>query len=210
VIIDLDDREALRWADFHLPATDMIEGRPGKPRSHRCYLVRLSSIGEAHRSTAGDAAPAAERLCGHPGLRKRGFNRASDGKRVIDFIGTGGMVVCPPSRHPSGEVREWGVPGRPAVVDHGELLAAVERVAEAAGWVRPVTTPADVHNPGALVDMDPRLERRIVAYLAECPPAVSGQRGHDQTFAVARAVVWGFGVGAITGYELLAQHYNPD
>jgi hypothetical protein len=36
------------------------------------------------------------------------------------------------------------------------------------------------------------LDRRIRRYLAKCPPAVSGERGHDQTFKVAVALVWGF------------------
>lgn len=33
---------------------------------------------------------------------------------------------------------------------------------------------------------------RIPLYLEKCPPAISGNRGHDQTFAVACALVWGF------------------
>src|SRR5581483_10620543 len=40
-------------------------------------------------------------------------------------------------------------------------------------------------------------------------PAVSGQGGHDQTFAAARAVVWGFNLGAEVGHQLLREHYNP-
>ncbi len=50
---------------------------------------------------------------------------------------------------------------------------------------------------------------RAVAYLAKCPPAVSGQSGHDQTFAVARAVVYGFDLGPEQGFTLLWTHYNP-
>src|SRR5262249_56376553 len=50
---------------------------------------------------------------------------------------------------------------------------------------------------------------RAVAYLGNCRPAVSGQGGHNQTFWVARVVVWGFDLGAEIGFDLLQQHYNP-
>jgi hypothetical protein len=33
---------------------------------------------------------------------------------------------------------------------------------------------------------------RVYKYLNQCPPAVSGQYGHDQTFKVAVVLVWGF------------------
>jgi hypothetical protein len=45
--------------------------------------------------------------------------------------------------------------------------------------------------------------------VAKCAPAVSGQGGHAQTFAVARAVVWGFDLGADAGFDLLWAEYNP-
>jgi putative DNA primase/helicase len=50
---------------------------------------------------------------------------------------------------------------------------------------------------------------RTVAYLAKCPPAVSGQHGHSRTLDVARAVVYGFDLGPDVGFDLLWQHYNP-
>jgi hypothetical protein len=53
------------------------------------------------------------------------------------------------------------------------------------------------------------IPERAIAYLASCPPAISGQGGHDQTFAVARSIVWGFDLGAEVGFRLLWDHYNP-
>jgi hypothetical protein len=50
---------------------------------------------------------------------------------------------------------------------------------------------------------------RARSYLANVPPAVSGQGGHAQAFAAARAVVWGFDLGAEAGFELLMGEYNP-
>ena len=39
VCVDIDCLKALEAADRYLPATGMVEGRPGKPRSHRWYKV---------------------------------------------------------------------------------------------------------------------------------------------------------------------------
>jgi hypothetical protein len=36
------------------------------------------------------------------------------------------------------------------------------------------------------------LPNRIRKYLEKCPPAISGQNGHDQAFKLACALVWGF------------------
>jgi hypothetical protein len=36
------------------------------------------------------------------------------------------------------------------------------------------------------------VDDRVRKYLAKCDPAVSGQHGHDTTFKVAVALVWGF------------------
>jgi hypothetical protein len=45
--------------------------------------------------------------------------------------------------------------------------------------------------PGAPTFND-LIRDRVHKYLAKCPPAVSGQRGHDHTFKVAVSLVWGF------------------
>src|SRR5262245_5125441 len=39
VCVDLDSSDALRLADQYLPPTPMVDGRPGKPRSHRWYRI---------------------------------------------------------------------------------------------------------------------------------------------------------------------------
>jgi hypothetical protein len=55
----------------------------------------------------------------------------------------------------------------------------------------------------------PDVRQRAVLYMQRCPPAIAGQGGHKRTFAVARAVVWGFDLGAEVGLHLLQEHYNP-
>lgn len=140
VCLDIDARAALELADRYLPPTAMSEGRPGKPDSHRFFDVPFDSIPEQHWSKAERAAPFAAKHYGHPGPRKRQF-RGPAGEVLIDFLGTGSVVVCPPSVHPSGEVRSWagGEPGEPAVVRFPELWEATNRLAIACGWVPPTS-----------------------------------------------------------------------
>lgn len=134
VVIDLDSTAALEHAETHLPPTAMVEGRKGKPRSHHYYLVPNASIPEEWQSKAEQAAPAAISAKGHRGPRKHTYRDATTNKTAIDFIGTGGQAVCPPSLHSSGDCREWdgGKPGKPAIVEFPALLAAVEALAAAA------------------------------------------------------------------------------
>jgi|ERR1700730_4482282 hypothetical protein len=51
------------------------------------------------------------------------------------------------------------------------------------------------------------IDPRIRKYLRRCPPAVSGQHGHDQTFKVAVALVWGFALHRDAALEYL-RTYN--
>jgi hypothetical protein len=48
-----------------------------------------------------------------------------------------------------------------------------------------------------------QLNERIQRYLDKCPPAVSGQHGHDATFKVAVTLVWGFGLQPDLALEYL-------
>ncbi len=50
---------------------------------------------------------------------------------------------------------------------------------------------------------------RAVAYLNACPPAISSQGGHNQTFALAQALIKGFCLESDTAMRLLRDHYNP-
>jgi putative DNA primase/helicase len=186
VIIDLDGRAALEKADDYLPPTGMEEGKPEKPRDHRYFLVPLASVPPWAESPAEQAAEAARQAAGHPGPFKKGLNHARTKKRLIDFIGTGGQVVCPSP----GNRREWvgGGPGEPAVVPFPDLWRAVERLAAACGG-------------GDLF-------KRVLAYLDRCDPAVSGENGHGDTYWPARVVCWGFDLGEVAGFHVLRDHFN--
>jgi hypothetical protein len=210
VIVDLDSPDALALADHYLPATGMLEGRPGKPRSHRYYFVPVETIPPDRVSTAEQAAAAAIAATGHPGPAKVQFIDRETGAPAIDLIGTGAQAACPPSVHPSGERREWvgGRPGPAAVVPFPGLFAAVAALADRCGASAPQPRPAAKAATGGPT-AGPDVQRRAVAYLAKMPGAASGQGGHAQTFRAARAVVYGFDLGPEVGYQLLAEHYNP-
>jgi hypothetical protein len=113
VDVDLDCEEAVRAADVLLPATGLVSGRAGAPRSHRWYRVD---------DPPRKAAEAFDDPVRDPG----------DDRRVAELRSTGGQTVCPPSVHPEGESYTWDSAGEPAAVPVAELRVAVAATAAAA------------------------------------------------------------------------------
>jgi putative DNA primase/helicase len=234
VIIDLDAPAAVETGDCFLPPTGLMDGREGKPKDHRYFLVPNDSIPPWAHSKAEQASAAAEEQKGHPGPFLKHFKHAETKKNLLDFIGTGGQAVCP---SPGGR-RSWvgGTPCEPAVVTFAELWEAAVRLALRNGGEVPRIDEApegrasharcgDDDDPGwddfaagdgldaavgaALVGVSPRLLRRVVAYLGKVDPAVSGQDGHGKTYWPARVACWGFGLGRAAGFAALWKHFNP-
>jgi hypothetical protein len=157
----------------------------------------------------------------------------------IDVRGAGGLVVAPPSLHLSGNRYSWEVPpdGVEPAEAPAWLLAWLrsgkgttrKRKArdERTNLTNQSSPPpaAEINSLNSFVRQGPSangkvvftvrpdpsqdVPARAVAYLEQCPGAVSGQGGHGQTFEVARAIVYGFDLGPDAGFDLLAQHYNP-
>jgi putative DNA primase/helicase len=50
------------------------------------------------------------------------------------------------------------------------------------------------------------LHERIERYIDACPPAISGQRGHDQTFRVACILVQGFDLSPEDASPFMARY----
>ena len=50
------------------------------------------------------------------------------------------------------------------------------------------------------------LRERIERYIAACPPAISGQHGHDRTFRVACILVQGFDLSLKDAFSFLARY----
>jgi hypothetical protein len=213
VCVDLDSADAVALADEYLPTTGMVEGREGKPRSHRSYLVPLASIPEEYRSTATKTAPVMVEDYGHPGPKSIPFKRRRDGKpagEIMKLIGTGGQAVVPPSVHDSGERREWegGRRGAPAVVDFVKLYRAAKKLARKCGWrpepkPKPAADDAEGTSAAGAPDLTPFLVYRINRYIDALPPAVSGEGGHDACFRAACALVWGFALSEADAIKFL-------
>lgn len=115
VDVDLDAPEAVAMAEAFLPATPMIHGRAGKPRSHWWYRVDSE-------------------------MRTRRFQDI-DGACLAELRGTGGQTIVPPSIHPSGELVEWAESGEPLALFAEDLAHAAARLASAALLVRHYPKP---------------------------------------------------------------------
>lgn len=200
VCVDLDDRRLLPLADRYLPDTDLIDGRPGKPGSHRWYRVVDIPAALASHGCLIDGGPVTRHFDG------------PDGLRLADLLGTGAQAAVPPTRWMTGdgsrrELRHWDRDGEPAVVGAGELYQAVEQLVSQCGWQPQKRAAAPKVCYGFRVAGD--VIGQAIRYLTKLPAAISGAGGHRLTFWAARIVVYGFALGPSTGYDLLAQHYNP-
>jgi hypothetical protein len=77
-------------------------------------------------------------------------------------------------------------------------------------WVQPSdqarhdpAPPSGNHDHGDIVT------RRVIPWLANSPPAISGSSGSSRTMSVARTVCWEFGLGEAGGFDVLWDHWNP-
>jgi putative DNA primase/helicase len=127
---------------------------------------------------------------------------ADDGE--LRILAGGSQTVAPPSLHASGDRYEWAPGHAPGEIEIAlvptwlRAFAKTRTAAETNGH-------ADIP-PGVLT---PALRARVLAYLSQCPPAISGQHGHDVCFGVCRSIVYGFNLRVDVAYQLLAEFYNP-
>lgn len=157
-----------------------------------------------------DTAPAALTPSGgrHHWFRqpagKAWTNTASRIAPKVDTRAAGGYVVAPPSV----------VDGRTYAWRDGRALAAPEGLPEPPAWLvalleAPQRPCVASWRPSPLPNAANDIERRVVAYLAALPPAISGAGGHNATFTAAVALVHGFALEPDAALELLLAHYNP-
>lgn len=105
VDVDLDHQQAVELAEKYLPHTDMVWGRESRPRSHRLY--RLTCPADTRKWTSKTAG------------------------MIVELRSTGCQTIAPGSTHESGEAVRWDDDGEPATVDHADLIASLEALAEA-------------------------------------------------------------------------------
>ena len=136
-----------------------------------------------------------------PGLKLKTTTIRDEEKQELRFQANGAQTVMPPSRHPDGAVYSWKEGRSPAELRPALMPAwLITRLQE---------TEKPVHRNGFTVDSATlaAAQSRARAYIAKMPPAISGQGGHDQTFAVACALILGFNLSIEQAFPLL-QEYN--
>jgi len=189
VDVDLDAPEARELAEQHLPPTGLKTGRAGSPASHWWYVA--------------------------PGARTKQHRDPVSGESIVELRSTGAQTLVGPSVHPSGDAYD-PLDGEPARVDAAHLVACVAALAAAVVGRRhsdladrPQRGPTSGHVTGTGGPPPDALERRAAAYLDAMAPAISGQGGHNATYAAATAMVHGFGLDPEAAFRLLWERYNP-
>lgn len=115
----------------------------------------------------------------------------------LDTRGLGGLVLLPPSVHPSGAVYAWTTLTSPAPAP-AWLTALLVRP-------EPVTVP---FVPRVRSANEEDVIEQASRYLDEAPAAIALQRGHNTTWEVARTLR-GFGLTKNEALDLLVRIYNP-
>ncbi len=119
-------------------------------------------------------------------MRLPGFVNTKDDYAHMDPPPVSAIVAIDPSRRYPVQALNVAAPTAPAVK---AALVSVE--------------PPPAGTAGA------NLIERAERYIDRMPEAVSGQGGHGKTYAVAAALVNGFGLDEETAYAIMAQRYNP-
>lgn len=200
VCIDIDNHAVLEDADAFLPTTDMVEGRPGKPASHRYYHV-INILPDYVATCAGNIG----------GPRTVQFSSSG---MLVEFRGTGSQAVAPASiwsKDGRRERREWACFGEPATVEHAELLEATAKLAAAHGWRKRTLhrkvsrCPLPAYMPELTMPTGD-VARRARAYLRKMRAAVQRKGGSSTMFTAACLLVRDFALPVEQALPILLEY----
>jgi hypothetical protein len=121
-----------------------------------------------------------------------------DGQKIGEWRGADGYTVVSGIHPDTGEPYKFLVEKPPLLIDWSQIKWP-------AHWNAPWQQKTAETGMSGTPDGD--LSRRILAYLARCPPAVSDNGGHIQTLKVATQLVIGFALG-VDGAMPYLREYN--
>lgn len=190
VCVDIDSEVGRQLASVFLPSTPVVCGRGKSPTGHRFYRVdrdipgRKWELADAHKKQFGFA-------------------------HTVELLATGQQVVVGPSVHSTGDIYHDLI-GDPALVTVDELVAACAALDQAVrlklGIVEIPPESNRERKQHAARPVEGTREqklKRAAAYLAQIPPAISGQGGHKHTFITAMKLV-SFGLSPDDVFDLLS------
>lgn len=152
--------------------------------AHQALLAKLGAEPEAPKTLSGSGQPFRYHLFfRHPtGVTTKA--KYTPWHPKLEFRGERGVVILPPSRHPSGKCYQW-VPGRsPADLDIAGVPTAVYDALNQRTKEKPVETSDPLVATAVTKALDPAR-----AYVMKVPPAVEGQNGDKHTFTLACTLV---------------------
>jgi hypothetical protein len=124
--------------------------------------------------------------------------KSVDGQKIGEWRGADGYTVVSGIHPDTGEPYKFLVEKPPLVIDWSQIKWL-------AHWNVPWQPKTAQTETSATPDGD--LSRRILAYMAGCPPAVSGNGGHIQTLKIASQLVVSFALG-VDGAMPYLREYN--
>lgn len=135
----------------------------------------------------------------HPGPQYHIDNRVSIQGYPVDIRADGGVIVTPPSIHPSGFQYQF----------IGNEVSSVDKIPIFSPEWFPKTENNSKHVSASKRQQVGNVTDRARKWLATVDGAISGQGGHKQTYKATLGLVKGFSLPPQEAMDLLLAEYNP-